>query len=78
MDADEISREIEDVVATVLNVDRTDFDDETVFGEDVPAESLDYIEMAERIEESCDTTLTDEDLETIDDVGDLKRAVRET
>lgn len=77
MTTDALLDGVEDIVADVLQVGRDEFDDETVFGEDVPAESLDLIEIAETIAFEYDVTVPDEALEEVDTVGDLKAYVRE-
>lgn len=67
--------EIDAVVADVVQTDPGEIDDDTVFGEDVAMESLDYVEIAELVEFELGVTVTDEDLEEIESVGDLKRTV---
>lgn len=77
METDALLDEVEAIVADVLQVDRAEFDDETVFGEDVPAESLDLIEIAETIAFEFDVAVPDEALEDVETVGDLKAYVRD-
>lgn len=66
---------IDAIVADVLRVDESDFDDDTVFGEDVEASSLDYVEIAETIDFELGVEIPDEALEEIDTVGDVKAYV---
>lgn len=68
---------VDEIVADVLRIDDSEFDDETVFGEDVPAESLDYVEIAETIEFELGVEVPDEDLQDIETVGDVKAYVAE-
>jgi len=75
MSQDEISERVEGIVADVLRVDAADLDDGTVLGEDVPAESLDYFEIAETVEAELGVAIPDEDLEAIETVGDLESYV---
>lgn len=66
---------VDRIIADVLRVDASEFDDETVFGEDIPVESLDYVEIAETIEFELGVEVPDEDLEDIKTVGDVKAYV---
>jgi acyl carrier protein len=75
MSQDGISERVEGIVADVLRVDAADLDDGTVLGEDVPAESLDYFEIAETVEAELGVAIPDEDLEAIETVGDLESYV---
>jgi acyl carrier protein len=68
---------VEQIVADVLRVDAADLDGGTVLGEDVPAESLDYFEIAETVEADLGVAIPDADLEEIDTVGDLTAYVVE-
>lgn len=75
MEQTDIDQEIDRIVADVLRIDQDDFDDGTVFGEDVPAESLDYVEIAETVEFELGVEIPDEDLEAIETVGEVKSYV---
>lgn len=66
---------IDQIIADVLQVDVDEFDDETVFGTDLEADSLDYVEIAETIEFDIGVHIPDEDLEAIETVGDVKAFV---
>lgn len=73
IDHDEV---IESVIESVFRLDTADFDDETTFGpEGIDAESLDVVEMAERIGDATDVHIPDEDLEDMETVGDVKEYV---
>jgi acyl carrier protein len=68
---------IDEIVADVLRVDVEEFDDDSAFGTDIPAESLDYIEIAETVEFDLGIAVPDDALAEIETVGDLKAYVRE-
>lgn len=67
---------LEDIVADRLRVDREAFDDATAF-DDLEAESLDMVEIAEAIEADVGVHIPDDDLAEIDTVADLKSYVDE-
>lgn len=69
--------EIDAIVADVLRVDADEFDDDSVLGADLPAESLDYVEIAETIEFDLGVAVPDDVLAEVETVGDLKAHVRE-
>lgn len=77
MSSDSTLDRVDEIVADVLRIDVDEFDDETHLQEDVDAESLDYVEIAETIEFDVGVEIPDEDLEEIDTVGDLKGYVDE-
>jgi len=66
---------VDRIIADVLRVDPETLDAETVFGEDVPAESLDYVEIAETVEFELGVRVPDEDLQTFETVGDVREYV---
>lgn len=68
---------VDEIVADVLRVDVDEFDDESAFGSDIPAESLDVIEIAETVEFDLGVAVPDDALAEIETVGDLKAYVRE-
>lgn len=77
-DTEEVTADVERIVADRLRVDITAFDDETRFdGEILDAESLDMVEIAEAIEVETDVHIPDADLETLDTVGELTTYVNE-
>ena len=73
-DATDLNGTLEGIVADRLRVDREEFDDSTEF-EDLEAESLDMVEIAEAIEADVGVHIPDEDLAEIDTVADLKSYV---
>jgi len=52
-------------------------DDETHFEDDLDAESLDLVEVAEAIEHRLGVHIPDDDLAGLDTVGDVKQYVAE-
>lgn len=77
MSSDSTLDRVDEIVADVLQIDVEEFDDDTDLQDDVDAESLDYVEIAETIEFDVGVEIPDEDLEEIDTVGGLKRYVDE-
>lgn len=77
MERTDTTAEVDRIVADVLRVDPGRLDAETTFGEDVPAESLDYVEIAETIEFELGVEVPDEDLAGFETVGDVRRYVAE-
>lgn len=70
----ELEAQLEGIVADRLRVEAAEFDDSTEF-EDLEAESLDMVEIAEAIEADVGVHIPDEDLAEIDTVADLKSYV---
>lgn len=77
-DTDDLNDRIDDIVATTLRIDQSDFDDGTDLGPDgLDADSLAVVEMAETVDVELDVTIPDEDLEDLETVGDVKAYVRQ-
>lgn len=75
-DTESAKEKVDEIVAETLRVDRDTFDDETLFGPDgLGAESLDVVEIAERVDEELGIHIPDGELEEIDGVGELKTYV---
>lgn len=75
IDHDEV---IDSVVESVFRLDPDEFDDQTTFGpEGIDAESLDVVEMAERIGDATGIHIPDEALEDMETVSDVKEYVDE-
>lgn len=68
---------VDEIVADRLSLDEDTFDNETRFEEDLDAESLDIVEVAEAIEATVGVHVPDDDLSYLDTVGDLKAYVAE-
>ncbi len=77
MDTTDPEAAVDRIVADVLRVDPETLSADTAFGEDVPAESLDYVEIAETVEFELGVHVPDEDLETFETVGDVREYVTE-
>jgi len=75
MSQTETAATVDRIVADVLRVSEDEFDDDSTFGEDVEAESLDYVEIAETIAFELDVEIPDEDLQEFETVGDVKSYV---
>lgn len=75
MNRKRVRERVDRIVADVLRVDPAELEAGTVLGEDVPAESLDYFEIAETVEADLGVAIPDEDLEAIETVGDLESYV---
>lgn len=74
-DHDEV---VDSVVESVFRLEPDEFDDETTFGpEGIDAESLDVVEMAERIGDATGIHIPDEELEDMETIGDVKEYVAE-
>lgn len=68
---------VDEIVAERLGLAESDFDDETRFEEDVDAESLDLVELAEAVEATVGVHVPDEDLADLETVGEFKAYVAE-
>lgn len=74
---DEPSRIIDEILAYRLSLTKNDFDNKTHFKEDLDAESLDVVEVAEAIEATIGVHVPDDDLANLETVGELKAYVAE-
>lgn len=68
---------VDEIVMDRLSLSKDAFDDGTRFKEDLDAESLDIVEVAETIEATVGVHVPDDDLEDLSTVGDLKGYVAE-
>ncbi|WP_222913723.1 acyl carrier protein [Natrinema sp. SYSU A 869] len=68
---------VDEIVTDRLSLNEDAFDDGTRFKEDLDAESLDIVEVAEAIEATVGVHVPDDDLEDLATVGDLKAYVAE-
>jgi acyl carrier protein len=66
---------VDEIIADVLRTEPDAFDNDAVFGTDLQAESLDYVEIAETIEFELGVGVPDEKLEEIETVDHLKSYV---
>lgn len=69
---------VEEIVASATGADESDFTDDTDLGpEGLDLDSIAIIEIVEIIEMEFDVAISDDDLEELDTVGDIKEHVRE-
>ncbi|MBX0288655.1 acyl carrier protein [Haloarcula salinisoli] len=65
------------IISNRLHVEESEFEDDTpITGDVLDAESLDIVEIAEAIDENLDVYISDEELEEMETVGDLKSFVK--
>ncbi|QIO25156.1 acyl carrier protein (plasmid) [Haloarcula sp. JP-L23] len=77
-DNQSVGTSVESIVADRLRVDQEALDDDTHFdGEELNAESLDMVEIAEAVEADIGVHVPDKDLEEIETVGGLRSYVVE-
>lgn len=73
-----IGEEVESIIAAAMNVDESDFDDDTPIGpEGLDADSLSVVEMAEVVSMDLGVDVPDEALEELETVRDVKSYVAE-
>lgn len=74
MDRDQVLAKVIALVAETMDVDADTLDEDTAF-EALEADSLDRIEMVTAMEDEFDITVDDDDLESIETIGDATDAV---
>lgn len=67
---------IKAIIAEVLNIDADSITEDTTFGDDLGADSLDIFQIIMGIEEEYDIELDNESVEQIQTVGDAVEAIR--
>ncbi len=67
---------IQEIIADVLSVDKSEITPETTFVDDLGADSLDVFQIIMGIEEEFDITIDTEDAEKIVTVQDAVNAIR--
>lgn len=72
-----IDTAVDDIVSDRLQLSADAFDDETSFEEDLGAESLDMVELAEAVEATVGVHIPDDDLAELETVGAFKDYVEE-
>ena len=65
----EIEAKIIDIVAEQMGVDKAEITRETSFANDLNADSLDTVELVMEFEDEFETSISDEEAETIQTVG---------
>ncbi|GAB3695330.1 acyl carrier protein [Halorubrum pallidum] len=73
--SDNIGTAVDEIVSDRLQLDADAFDDETSFEEDLDAESLDIVELAEAVEATLGVHIPDDDLAELGTVGAFKEYV---
>lgn len=73
----ETESEVTEIIAERLQIDLSAFNDGTRFEEDLDAESLNLVEMAEAIEATLGVHIPDDDLAELETVGEVKAYVVE-
>jgi acyl carrier protein len=71
----QLSNEVDEIVAERLRIDEDEFDDESRFEDDIGAESLDLVELAEAVEAELGVHVPDDDLADLETVGAVKEYV---
>lgn len=75
-DEDQISNEVDRIISSSMNVDESEFDEETTFGaEGLDADSLSVVEMAEVVDMELGVKIPDDELTDLETVGDVKEYV---
>jgi acyl carrier protein len=72
-----IDTAVDEIVSDRLQLNADAFDDETSFEEDLDAESLDMVELAEAVEATVGVHIPDDDLAELETVGAFKEYVEE-
>ncbi len=67
---------IQDIIADVLNIDKSEITMDTTFIDDLGADSLDVFQIIMGIEEEFDLEIPTEKAESIVTVGDAVEAIR--
>ncbi len=69
---------LRDIVSKVFGADKNSITPETGFQEDLGADSLDYVELAEELETEFDITVEDDDMAKIATFGDLVNLIQQS
>lgn len=75
MTRDEYSVKIKQIVAEQLNYDIDKLSDDTLFVEDLNADSLELVELVMTLENEFDAEISEDDIENIKSIGDLADAL---
>lgn len=71
MTREKIQEKVIAIVAEQLGVDKEKIKLESIFAEDLKADSLDSVEIVMELEDALDITIPDEDTEKLQTVGDI-------
>jgi len=69
MDRNEIQSAVFDACVDLLKADRADLSDDTRFGDDLDADSLDLVEVVMSLEDRFGITIPEHDLEDVETIG---------
>lgn len=75
MTRDEYAVRIKQIVAEQLNYDIEKLSDDTLFVEDLNADSLELVELVMTLENEFDAEISEDDIENIKSIGDLADAL---
>lgn len=75
MTRDEYAVKIRQIVAEQLNYDIDKLSDDTLFVEDLNADSLELVELVMTLENEFDAEISEDDIEKIKSIGDLADAL---
>lgn len=75
MTRDEYATRIKEIVAEQLNYDIEKLSDDTLFVEDLNADSLEIVELVMAIENEFDVEVSEDAVENIKSIGDLADAL---
>lgn len=75
MTRDEYAVKIKQIVAEQLNYDIEKLSDDTLFVEDLNADSLELVELIMTLENEFDAEISEDDIENIKSIGDLADAL---
>lgn len=75
MTRDEYAVKIKQIVAEQLNYDIEKLSDDTLFVEDLNADSLELVELVMTLENEFDAEISEDDIENIKSIGDLADAL---
>ncbi len=75
MTRDEYSVKIKQIVADQLNYDIDKLSEDTLFVEDLNADSLELVELVMTLENEFDAEISEDDIENIKSIGDLADAL---
>ena len=67
---------LKDIIAEVLNIDKSEITPDTTFVEDLGADSIDVYQIIMGIEQEFDIVIEDEDAEKISTVRDAANAIK--
>lgn len=71
MTRDEYAAKVKQIVAEQLDYDVEQLSDDTLFVEDLHADSLEIVELIMALEEELDAEISEDDIESIKSIGDL-------